>query len=385
MNSQERVWAVLNRKPADRVPIHIITLDGKICDEVLGKPPRTAFDAIDDIENQYPEDWIERVNGILTNIEISVFSRSQEAAAVLGFDTVGAGYIPFIFESKTEMIDIFGRKYQIINTHGHIMPYYMDGLIKNREDWENFPKDDPTKIFIEAKKLFKTILRRKKKSKNPNMCIMAQDDYASVFPPAWQAFGMNAFVRNLKKDPKLIVEILDYSTEIVIGLFKAYSELGVKIFFEASDLAFRSGPLINPKYVNEYVLPCMKRVTETVHEFGGKIIFHSDGDITSLLDFIVNSGFDAVHCLEPPYVELKPLKEKYGEKLSFLGNIDTSHVLVNGTKEEVENAVKFTIRNLGQDGGLIISPTNTHPAMNLQQIKWMIEAVQKYGTYPIKI
>ena len=78
MNSQERVWAVLNRQPVDRVPIHIITLDGKICDEILGKPPRTAFDAIDDIENQYPEDWIERVNGILTNIEISVFSQSQE-------------------------------------------------------------------------------------------------------------------------------------------------------------------------------------------------------------------------------------------------------------------------------------------------------------------
>ena len=132
-------------------------------------------------------------------------------------------------------------------------------------------------------------------------------------------------------------------------------------------------------------MSCLKRVTETVHEFGGKIIFHSDGDITSLLDFIVNSGFDAIHCLEPPYVELKLLKEKYGEKLSFLGNIDTSHVLVNGTKEEVENAVKFAIKNLGQDGGLIISPTNTHPAMNLQQIKWMIEAVQKYGTYPIKI
>ena len=385
MNSQERVWAVLNRKPVDRVPIHIITLDGKICDEVLGKPPRTAFDAIDDIENQYPEDWIERVNGILTNIEISVFSQSQEAAAELGFDTVGAGYIPFIFESKTEMSDIFGRKYQIVNTHGHIMPYYMGGVIKNRKDWENYPKYDSTKIFIEAKKLFKTILRRKKKSKNPDMCIIAQDDYASVFPPAWQAFGMNAFVRNLKKDPKLIVEILDYSTEIVIGLFKTYSELGAKIFFEASDLAFRSGPLINPKYVDEYVFPCMKRVTEAVHEFGGKIIFHSDGDITSLLDFIVSSGFDGVHCLEPPYVKLKPLKEKYGEKLCFLGNIDTSHVLVNGTKEEVENAVKYAIKNLGQDGGLIISPTNTHPAMNLQQIKWMIEAVQKYGTYPIKL
>ncbi len=385
MNSQERVWAVLNQEPTDRVPIHIITLDGKICDEVLGKPARTTFDTIDELENQYPDDWVERINGILTNIEISIFSRSLEAAAQLGFDTVGAGYIPFIFENKNDMSDIFGRKYQIINTHGHIMPYYMDGLIKNREDWENFPKPDFSKIFMEAKKLYKTVLRRKKKCANPNMCIMAQDDYVSVFPPVWQSMGMNAFVRNLKKDPKLIEEILDFSTEIVIGLFKTYSELGAKVFFEASDLAFRSGPLLNPKYINEYVLPCMKRVTDEIHKLGGKIIFHSDGDITCLLDFIVSSGFDAVHCLEPPYVKLDPLKKKYGEKLSFLGNIDTSHVLVSGTKREVEDAVKFAIKNLGQDGGLIISPTNTHPAMNLKQIVWMIEATKKYGIYPSKL
>ena len=369
MNSEERVWAVLNREEVDRVPIHIITVDGKICDEVLGKPPRTTFDTIDELEKQYPEDWIERVNGILTNIEISLFTNSIETAAELGFDSVGAGYIPFTIKGKEEMTDIFGRKYKIVNSHGHIMPYYIEGLIKNKEDWNNYPKPDLKNIFSEAKKLFKTIIRRKKKISNPNLSILAQDDYVSVFPPAWQAMGMETFARNLKKDPDLIREILKYSTDIVIGLFKTYSELGAKIFFEASDLAYRSGPLVNPKFVREFVQPCMKRVTEAVHDLGGKVIFHSDGDITLLLDFIVDSGFDAVHCLEPPYVDLELLKKKYGDKLCFLGNIDTSHVLVSGTKEEVEGAVKYAIKTLGKGGGLIISPTNTHPAMNLQQIK----------------
>ena len=134
MNSKERVWAALNREPVDRVPIHAVAVDGNIYDEVLGKPPRSAFDTIDDLAEQYPDDWVDRVNGITGDIETNVFSRAMEAAAAIGYDTCGAGYIPFIFQNKSEMTDIFGRLYKIVDDNGHIFPYYMDGLIKNQEE-----------------------------------------------------------------------------------------------------------------------------------------------------------------------------------------------------------------------------------------------------------
>jgi uroporphyrinogen decarboxylase len=384
MNSKERVWAALNREPVDRVPIHAVAVDGNICDEILGKPPRSAFDIIDDFAEQYPEDWIKRLNGITGEIETNVFSRAMETAAAIGYDTCGAGYIPFIFESKEKMTDVFGRVYKIVNDHDNIFPYYIDGMIKNQQDWENFPKPDLKEIYKRSKKFYKTIIRRSKNFKN-NICIMAQDDYCSIFPPVWQGMGMNAFARALRKNPKLIQERFNQTTEFVIGLFKIYSELGAKVFFEGGDIAFKSGPLINPKYIDQYVLPSMKKVTEAVHEWGGKIIFHSDGDITSLLDFVVEAGFDALHCLEPPYVDLNLVKKKVGDKLCLLGNIDTSYVLVNGTQKEVEDAVKYAIKALGGGGGYILSPSNSHPAMSYQRIKWMIEATKKYGEYPLRI
>ncbi len=100
MNSKERVWAALNLEAIDRIPIHSVAVDGVICDEVLGKPPRSAFDVFDELEQQYPDDWVDRVNSIMTEIEINVFSRAIETAAAIGYDTCGAGYIPFKFKSK---------------------------------------------------------------------------------------------------------------------------------------------------------------------------------------------------------------------------------------------------------------------------------------------
>lgn len=385
MNSTDRVWAALNREPVDTVPLHALAIEASFSDQVLNSPARSPFDIIDEIEGQHPESWLEKINEIVAEIEINVFSKSIETASILGFDTCGVGYIPFKFESKERMTDAFGRIYKVVNENGHIFPYYVDGMIKTQEDWERFPKPDLKEIFGRSKNLFRTISRRAKKFGNPDFCIMAQDDYCSVFPPVWQGMGMPAFAKALKNNPKLIEERLEQTTEFVIGLFKTYAEAGARVFFEGADIAFKSGPLISPKHVDRYVKPCMKRVTEAVHGWGGKIIFHSDGDITSLLDFIVESGFDALHCLEPPYVDLRLVKKKVGDKLCLLGNIDTSYVLVNGTRKEVEDAVRYAIKILGPGGGFMLSPSNSHPAMSLERVKWMIQATRQHGGYPLRL
>ncbi|MHA1233869.1 MAG: uroporphyrinogen decarboxylase family protein, partial [Promethearchaeota archaeon] len=65
------------------------------------------------------------------------------------------------------------------------------------------------------------------------------------------------------------------------------------------------------------------------------------------------------------------------------GNIDTRHILVDATKEEVEQAVGDAINALGPGGGGMISPANFHPGMSVEHLRWMIEAANKLGVYPL--
>ncbi len=111
MNSRERVWSALNLEAVDRVPIHAVAVDGNICDKVLGKPPRTAFDIIDEFEEQYPNEWVERVNNIIAEIEINVFSRAIEAATIIGYDTCELGNtpLPYYLHWKTASRTFFRK------------------------------------------------------------------------------------------------------------------------------------------------------------------------------------------------------------------------------------------------------------------------------------
>jgi len=383
MNSFDRIWATLNLEEPDRIPTHTINIDGNVADKILGAPPRTTFDIFDELEEQYPDDWLDRINSILNDIEISVFSKAVRAGYELGFDGVGVQYIPFILESKTEMTDIFGKRHKVRNIDGNPYPDYYGGYIKNREDWEAYPKPDLKVEYKKAKKFYKGVLRKCRDIKE-EICIIVQNALTSVFPPVWQGMGMNYFARALKNDPKLIEERFRFTTDFVLTVFKAYSDCGAKIFLEGGDIAHSGGPMINPRDFNKYLLPRYQEVAEAIHEWGGKYILHTDGDITSLLDFIVESGFDGLQCLEPPLVDPYLVKKKVGDKLCLSGNIDTRHILVDATKEEVEQAVKYAISAMGHGGGFMLSPANFHPKISVERLKWMIETTKTFGTYPLR-
>jgi len=382
MNSFERIWAALNLEEPDRIPTHTINIDGNVADKVIGRPERTAFDVFDDMEKQYPDDWVDKINPILVDIEISTFSKTVRAGYELGFDGVGVQYIPFILESQTEMTDIFGKRHKVRNIDGNPYPDYYGGYIKNRDDWEKYPKPDMKEEYKTAKKFYKGVLRKCRDIKD-DICIIAQNALTSVFPPVWQGMGMNNFVRALKNDPKLIEERFRFCTDFVLAVFRAYSDCGAKIFLEGGDIAHKGGPMMSPKYFNKYLLPRYQEVSEAIHDWGGKYILHTDGDITSQLDFIVESGFDGLQCLEPPWVDPYLVKKKVGDKLCLSGNIDTKHILVDATKQEVEQAVANAINAMGKGGGFMISPANFHPNITVDRLKWMIEAANKLGVYPL--
>ena len=57
-------------------------------------------------------------------------------------------------------------------------------------------------------------------------------------------------------------------------------------------------------------------------------------------------------------MDIRVLKEKYGDKLTFHGAIDTQKVLPNATADEIKELVRETISVLGKDGGYLFSPSH---------------------------
>jgi uroporphyrinogen decarboxylase len=84
-------------------------------------------------------------------------------------------------------------------------------------------------------------------------------------------------------------------------------------------------------------------------------------------------------------MELGRVREQVGHKLVLIGNLDVSYLVVKGTQQEVEDAVKKAIRDAARGGGYILSTSHSHPTVDPVRLKWMVDAAHKYGRYPLNL
>jgi uroporphyrinogen decarboxylase len=153
------------------------------------------------------------------------------------------------------------------------------------------------------------------------------------------------------------------------------------------DYASNLGPIISPRMFREFIKPILSRFVRTIRSYQPdiKIMFHSDGLITPLLEDLIEIDIDVVHPLEPlPGTDFLEIKKQYGERIAFLGAIDISHALP-GNREDVRTEVLTRIRQLAPGGGYILSPSNHIQAdVPPENVVTLYNAAREYGIYPIR-
>ena len=103
------------------------------------------------------------------------------------------------------------------------------------------------------------------------------------------------------------------------------------------------------------------------------------------MDFFVEEGFDGINPLEPiAGMDLAEVKQRYGDKLCLLGNIDCGYILSKAPIEEVEADVKRCLRDGAPGGGFVLMSSNSlHASVRPENYRAMVETARRYGNYPI--
>lgn len=222
------------------------------------------------------------------------------------------------------------------------------------EDLEFFQWPDPAKyIDVEECK------RRVALAPDDKVCLGMM--WSAHFQDTCAAFGMENALMNMIANPE-IYEAVD--AKIMEFYLKAN-----EIFYEATkgrlnavlignDMGSQRGLMLSPDMVRRFIIPGCKKLVEQAHSYGLKVIYHSCGSIVDIIPDLIEAGVDIIHPIQALAAGMEPqgLKEKFGDKVSFCGGVDTQDLLVNGTPEDVQKKVK-ELRTIFPTG-LIISPSH---------------------------
>jgi uroporphyrinogen decarboxylase len=135
-------------------------------------------------------------------------------------------------------------------------------------------------------------------------------------------------------------------------------QAGADGFILCCDYCFNSGPFISPAQFSEFIAPYLKEATQYFREQGAYVIKHTDGNIMPIIDDLIDSGPHALHSLDPMAgVDIKVVKERFGDRVALCGNVDCSLMQV-GTDEQIAASARYCLEHAKPGGGYIFSTSN---------------------------
>lgn len=120
------------------------------------------------------------------------------------------------------------------------------------------------------------------------------------------------------------------------------------------DLAGKSGPLVGPRQVEEFIRPYYRRIWDMLRDRGARVFSQdSDGNMNHVIPAFLDAGINVMFPMEPAAgMDVVRTRETYGTKLAFIGGID-KHVL-RRSKEEIVAELEYKIPPMVRTGGCIL-------------------------------
>ncbi|MCJ7760795.1 uroporphyrinogen decarboxylase family protein [Candidatus Bathyarchaeota archaeon] len=369
LTHKERYMKAVDLESADKVPVDGTNLDLIHAQRILNREPMSTL-----LLSQKHNDTID-MNYVVKHNQRMI----NEASMRLDFDSLMVndwhlypeGFKPRFIDA-TSFVDHLGRIFRIkqdVKT-----TYWVDGIVKSPEDLEKLEFPEPEELNLDI--VEETVAEAKEEYPVVGMC------HSVVTAPFEIRGGIDKLIIDLYRQPDFAKRLIEKVFRYQIGIVRRFIEAGVDIITEGDDLADLKGPMFSPKMLREFFFPYIRKFIEECHSHKIPVMKHSDGNLYPILDDLIDLGIDGLHPIEPSVMDLRKVKQQYGDEIFLRGNVDCIHILPYGTEDDVRRDVRRCIDAAAKGGGFILSDSNSlHSNVKTENIQAMVDETRKYGKY----
>jgi uroporphyrinogen decarboxylase len=322
------------------------------CIQRTGTPDRVYFAEL--LWDQEIQDAICKGYGVAQDLDSDdVYFDLKRTVALqrfLGYDYVRCSLDGFEMPLNWDTIDDIASLQR--NEGRHFINQHK-GPITSWEEFEKYPWPDPEQCSTRSLEWYEKYLP-------DDMCIVGSGGFAHFAEYLTWLMGYETLCFALYDQRDLVTAI----SQKLLELFNTFLNLllqfdRVKIIFGSDDMGFRSGTLINPKDLREFVLPGHKLMAQMSHEMGRPYWLHACGNLKDIMeDLIYDVEIDAKHSFEDTIETPIEAKDRYGDRIAILGGIDMDF-LCRANEEQIRQRVRNTLEYCLPGGGYCLGTGNS--------------------------
>ena len=145
--------------------------------------------------------------------------------------------------------------------------------------------------------------------------------------------GMLDLMKDLSLRPDWVEALLELVVEVEIEFAQAQIRAGADVIGLGDAVASQ----ISESMYRKYALPHEQRIFDAVHQLGAAARLHICGDTSHILGAMTESGADIIDI--EWMVDIERAVRVFDDKAALCGNFDPVAVMLQGTPEEVSQAV----------------------------------------------
>ncbi len=206
-------------------------------------------------------------------------------------------------------------------------------------------------------------------------------DATGPFTSAYALLGLEKLLRAIITNPDQVHKLMEFTTMASLQLAKPFLELGLSI--SISD-PVATGSLLRKSHFDEFVVPYSHRfITGCKAISPCSITGHICGNTTAILESMVECGYDVISL--DNMVDLKLAKERIGDKVHLLGNVDPVNIILFGTQDDVKASVRECFAKAWDNpkGYTVGTGCDTPLTAPLENSLAFVEMARKCAKYPL--
>lgn len=357
MNARERVLAVLDRQPVDRLPVDIWHTD-----EVLTSLKRHTGSA-DDFA-------LYRKLGVDKIVWVFPIYRGSESEVATSSTHV-----------ETAERTLWGTPVKSIQA-GEAL--YHEFATPPLAGYETAASLDEYPYWPDVERFDYVAMVETARAAHGEFVVLGP--WVSFFEIYCQMRGLEGALMDTALNPELLEAALDRIESIQTEMMKRFlSQAGdaVDLVFVSDDMGSQNGLLMSLGMWDRFFRDRMARWCELIHGLGKRVFYHTDGAAAELVPRLIDCGIDVLNPIQHvcPGMDRGALKRDYGDRLIFHGGIENQKVLPFGTVDDVRAETRECLRTLGEgnEGYIVCSCHNIQPGTPVENVLAMIETVHAGG------
>jgi len=177
--------------------------------------------------------------------------------------------------------------------------------------------------------------------------------------------GYTEFLVALMVEPEACKDFFDTFADYTIGLidyaFEIFPVLNMVTYHD--DWGTEKDTFFSEKIMEELLFDATKRVVQRVRDYGACFQLHSCGRIERFVPYMIELGVDLIQ-IQSRANDLAMIKEKYGDKIGFNCQIESSGAESSEpTTEEFLRDIRFTVDKYASLGGIYFGTNARTPEM----------------------